>query len=78
MFDQYHDPLKELFHHQPEALQNASVLHGGQPALCWVQALIDDLEIQLPMTRGTERNLAQLHEALTLENVHDPKRIEAA
>lgn len=81
MFDLHHDPLKDLrefFHHQSEALQNASVLLGGQPALRCVQALMDDLEIQPRMTRRMRRNLVRLHEVLTLENVHDPERIEAA
>lgn len=81
MFDLHHDPLKDLrefFHLRSEALQNASALLGGQPGVRCVQALLDDLAIQPELTRQMERNLARLHELLTLENVHDPDRIEAA
>ncbi|WP_027259141.1 hypothetical protein [Leisingera aquimarina] len=81
MFDLHHDPLKDLrdfFHLKSEALQNASVLLGGQPGVRCVQALLDDLEIQPKLTRRMERNLTSLYDLLTLENVHDPDRIEAA
>lgn len=81
MFDLHHDPLKDLrefFHLRSEALQNASALLGGQPGVRCVHALMDDLVIQPKLTRRMERNLTRLHELLTLENVHDPERIEAA
>ncbi|UWQ52335.1 hypothetical protein [Leisingera caerulea] len=81
MFDLHHDPLKDLrefFHLRSEALQNASALLGGQPGVRCVHALMDDLAIQPKLTRRMERNLTRLHELLTLENVHDPERIEAA
>lgn len=81
MFDLHHDPLKDLrefFHHRSEALQNASALLGGQPGVRCAQALMDDLAIQPKLTRGMERNLTRLYKLLTLENVHDPDRLEAA
>ncbi|UWQ44192.1 hypothetical protein [Leisingera aquaemixtae] len=81
MFDLHHDLLKDLrefFHLRSEALQNASALLGGQPGVRCVHALMDDLAIQPRLTRRMERNLTRLHELLTLENVHDPERIEAA
>lgn len=81
MFDLNHDPLKELrefFHDQSEALQNAAVLLGGQPALCCVHALMDDLAIQPSFTRRMKSNFARLQAVLTQENVHDMNCIEAA
>ncbi len=81
MFDLRHDPLKDLrefFYLRSEALQNASALLGGQPGVRCVQALMDDLETQPKLTRRMESNLTRLYEFLTLENVHEPDRIEAA
>ncbi len=81
MFDLNHDPLKDLreyFHDQSEALQNAAVLLGGQPALRCVHALMDDLATQPRITRRTKSNFARLQAVLTLESVDYPDRIEAA
>lgn len=81
MFDLIHDPLKDLrefFHDQSEALQNAAVLLGGQPALRCVHALIDDLTTQPSITRRMKSNFVRLQAVLTLEDVHDMERIEAA
>lgn len=80
MFDLSHDPLKELrefFHEQSEALQSASVLIGGQPALRCVHALMDGLATQTRITRRMKSNFARLQAVLALENVDDPDRIEA-
>ncbi|QDI76927.1 hypothetical protein [Leisingera aquaemixtae] len=70
--------LKDFFQNQSEALQNAAVLLGGQPALRCVHALLDDLTIQPSITRRMKTNLVKLQKVLTLENVHDMDRIEAA
>ncbi|WP_174822640.1 hypothetical protein [Ruegeria lacuscaerulensis] len=81
MFDLHHDPLKDLrefFLNHSEALQNAAVLLGGQIGVRCVHAIMDDLSIQPKLTRRMERNLVRLRELLTLENVHDPDRVEAA
>lgn len=81
MFDLHHDTLKnlkEFFHLRSDALQNASVLLGGQHGVRCVHAIMDDLAIQPKLTRRLERNLTRLYELLSLENVHDPERIEAA
>lgn len=81
MFDLNHDPLKDLrefFLNHSEALQNASVLLGGQPGVRCVHAIMDDLAIQPKLTRRMEHNLIRLYELLTLKDVHDPERIEAA
>lgn len=80
MFDLLHDPLKglrEFFHLQSEALQNASALLGGQPGVLCVQALMDDLAIQRTLTSRMKRNLTSLHKILSSESVHGPDRIEA-
>lgn len=81
MFDLHHDPLmdlREFFLNRSEALQNTSALLGGQPGVRCVHTIMDDLAIQPKLTRRMERNLIRLHELLTLENVHEPERIEAA
>nr|WP_286852456.1 hypothetical protein [Leisingera sp. UBA4491] len=70
--------MKDFFQNQSEALQNAAVLLGGQPALRCVHALLDDLTIQPSITRRMKTNLVKLQKVLTLENVHDMDRIEAA
>ena len=81
MFDFTKDPLKELrafalFH--DEALQNASLLLGGQPALRRTQHLLDDISSAQQPTRSLTRELVALHQLLTLHNAHDPDRLEAA
>ncbi|WP_170507453.1 hypothetical protein [Ruegeria arenilitoris] len=81
MFDLIHDPLKDLrefFHDQSEALQNAAVLLGGQPALRCVHALMDDLATQPSITRRMKSNFVRQQAVLTLDEVHDMDRIEAA
>ncbi len=81
MFDLNYDPLKDLrefFHDQSEALQNAAVLLGGQPALRCVHVLMDDLATQPRITRRMKGNFARLRAVLALENVDDPDRVEAA
>ncbi|MDA5557690.1 hypothetical protein [Shimia sp. MMG029] len=81
MFDLIHDPLKDLrefFHDQSEALQNTAVLLGGQPALRCVHALMDDLATQPSITRRMKSNFVRLQAMLTLNEVHDMDRIEAA
>lgn len=81
MFDFTKDPLKDLrafasFH--SEALQNASLLLGGQPALRCIHILLDDISSAPQLTRRITRALNDLHQLLSLQNVHDPERIEAA
>jgi len=81
MFDLINDPLKELrefasLHDQ--SLQNASLLLGGQPALRSTQALLDDISSSPTLSRRLSRQLVTLHQLLTLHNVHDPERVEAA
>jgi hypothetical protein len=81
MFDLYHDTLKDLrefmFSHD-EALQNASVLLGGQPALRRTQALLDDIMSAPRLTRRIKREIVKLHDLLTLNTVHDLESLEAA
>ncbi|MFY2826590.1 hypothetical protein [Ruegeria sp. MALMAid1280] len=61
-----------------EALQNASLLLGGQFALRRVQFLIDHLATQRSLTRRAKLDLVAMHKLLTLQNVGDPERIETA
>ena len=81
MFDLFHDPLQELrefakFH--SEALQNASLLLGGEPALKCTQILLVDLTEAPSLTRRLGAKLVALHQLLTLQNTHDWESVEAA
>ena len=81
MFDFTKDPLMDLrafasFH--SEALQNASLLLGGQPALRRTLNLLDDISSAPQLTRRISRSLIDLHQLHSLQNVHDPDRIEKA
>jgi hypothetical protein len=61
-----------------EAVQNATYLLGGQPALRKAQSLLDEIAPSLVMTRRLGRQLLDLHALLTLQNVHCGDTIEAA
>lgn len=81
MFDFHQDALKDLrdfmsSHH--EALQNASLLLGGQPSLRRTQALLGDLMSARSLTRRLRYSIAALHDLLTLSNVHEIETLEAA
>ncbi|UWQ47201.1 hypothetical protein [Leisingera aquaemixtae] len=81
MFDFHQDALKDLrdfmsSHH--EALQNASFLLGGQPALRRTQALLDDITGERRLTGRLKRGIVKLHDLLTLSNVHEFETLEAA
>lgn len=81
MFDLQQDSLKDLrefFSQHSEALQNASLLLGGPVSLKRTQLLLDELTIAFSLTRRLKRDLITLYHLLTLENVHDPERIEAS
>lgn len=70
--------LRDFVRHHSEALQNASLLLGSQPWLKRMQAFIDDvMEMSIP-TRRLETEMSSLIELLSLENVHDVDRLEAA
>lgn len=60
-----------------EALQNASLLLGGQPALTRTQSVLDDIRNQPVLTRRIIRGIAALHDLLTLRHVGDPDRDES-
>jgi hypothetical protein len=73
-----HGELQDFLRFHSEALQNASLLLGGRPALKATLALIDDVCNAPVLTRRLQQGLARLHELLSLEHVHDPNRPEAA
>ncbi len=80
MFDLSNNHLQDMrafmsLHY--EALQNAAVLLGGQPALRRTQVLLDEFMSAPRLTRRITRELVALHDLLTLRNVHDLERIEA-
>jgi hypothetical protein len=81
MFDFTKNPLKDLrafASFQSEALQNASLLLGGKPALQRTQRLLDDISSALQLTHRMSRELVVLHQLLSFHNVHVHERIEAA
>ena len=73
-----HGELQDFLQFHSEALQNASLLLGGTPALKATLALIDDVCNAPVLTRRQQQGLVRLHELLSLEHVHDPSRPEAA
>lgn len=73
-----HGELQDFLQVHSEALQNASLLLGGRPALNATVALIDDICNAPVLTRRLHQGLVRLHELLSLEHVHDPSRPESA
>lgn len=70
--------LKTFLHGHSEALQNAALLLGGQPALKATHGLLNEICASTALSRRLTRDLMTLHALLTLEHVHDPDRTEAA
>lgn len=70
--------LQAFLRHQGDALQNAALLLGGQPALRRVQHLLGEMPGAMVLTARLKRELMALHDLLMLRHVHDPDRIEAA
>ena len=69
--------LREFLSTNSEALQNASLLLGGQPALRATINIIDDLGNTRVLSRRLQADLSRLYELLSLTHVHDPDRPEA-
>ncbi|WP_299605675.1 hypothetical protein [uncultured Tateyamaria sp.] len=81
MLDFSQDTLRDFrgfVQHHREGLQNASLLLGGQAWLQRMQALIDDVTGSTVLTRRMSVELQAPGDLLSLENVHDVDRIEAA
>lgn len=80
MFDCY-DPalaaLQTFLHDRSDALQNAALLLGGQPALRATQGLLEEVRASTALSRRLQRDLGKLHALFSLEHVHDPDRPEA-
>lgn len=73
-----HAELQGFMRFHSEALQNASLLLGGKPALRATGSLIEDLCSSPTLTRRMAAGLVRLYELLSLEHVHDPMRPEWA
>lgn len=73
-----HGELQDFLQFHSEALQNASLLLGGTPAVKATSALIDDICCAPVLTRRLQEGLLRLHELLSLEHVHDFNRPESA
>jgi len=70
--------LHHFVEEHAEALQNAALLLGGRPWLKRVQCLFDTLYTGSSLLGRAGREVAALHELLSLAHVHDPSRPEAA
>jgi hypothetical protein len=70
--------LQAFFHVQSEALQNASVLLGGQPALRRTQRLLDKVAASGQISTWLHRELISLYHLLSLQNAHEADCVEAA
>ncbi|MEL0439171.1 hypothetical protein [Phycobacter sp. K97] len=73
-----HSELQDFLRFHSEALQNASLLLGGTPALKATSALIDDVCSVPVLSRRLQQGLVRLHELLSLEHVHDLDRPESS
>ena len=75
-------PKPTCLHHfveeNAEALQNGALLLGGWPWLKRVQCLFETLHTGNSLHGRAGRDVAALHDLLTLAHVHDPFRPEAA
>lgn len=70
--------LHHFVEENAEALQNAALLLGGPPWLKHVECLFETLwTLNSPRGRAG-RDVAALHDLLSLAHVHDPSRPEAA
>lgn len=66
--------LREFLSTDAEALQNASLLPGGQPALRKTIALFDDVSSASALNGRLRIEVKHLHALLTLTRVDDPDR----
>lgn len=72
------DPLRAFFDQHREGLLNAAALLGGRRGARLVQTVIDSFADQAAPPRRVMHAVSQLHDLLSLKNVHDPERDEAA
>lgn len=70
--------LREFVYEQHDALLNAASLLGGQTGIARAQAVIDALLDGQTSARRLRGRLDDLLDLLTLENVHEEGRPEAA
>lgn len=69
--------LRSFVFTNSEALQNASLLLGGQPALHRTRGLIDNGSTARALTRGMRTEIQAFYDLLKLVHVSDPHRSEA-
>lgn len=70
--------LHHFVEENAEALQNGALLLGGRPWLKQVQCLFERLWTGNSLDGRAGRDVAALHDLLSLAHVHDPSRPEAA
>ena len=70
--------LHHFVEEHAEALQNAALVLGGRPWLKQVQCLFETLWTGNSLRGRAGRDVAALHDLLSLAHVHDPCRPEAA
>ena len=72
------NPLKSLFQERADALSNAATLLAGSKGAALVFAIRDALQRDDHLGRGVKTALQRLLDILSLENVDDLSRDEAA
>jgi hypothetical protein len=72
------NPLKSLFQERADALSNAATLLAGSKGAALVFAIRDALQRNDHLGRGVKTALQRLLDILSLENVDDLSRDEAA
>ncbi|MGK7651070.1 hypothetical protein ACSQ76_01090 [Roseovarius sp. B08] len=72
------NPLKSLFQERADALSNAATLLAGSKGAALVFAIRDALQRNDHLGRGVKTALQRLLDILSLENVNDLSREEAA
>lgn len=70
--------VRKFLHEKGEALAAAANRLGGRAASARVFLLCEAVHIAVRLTQPQKRQLIDLHQLLTLENVGDPDRIESA
>lgn len=71
-------PLKSLFEERAEALSNSATLLAGPRGGTLVCAIVDALQRNKSLGRGARTAIQRLLEILSLQNVEDLSRDEAA
>lgn len=71
------DPLRRMFSEKREALSDAATLLSGARGAALVTKIVDGLQRDVRIGRGTADALGSLSDILMLAHVDDPTRLES-